>query len=173
MRAAGRSMPTLSKIALYWADNAEPFPNLAGHALGWGEPFCFRCGWLAPIPDVAPPANDPWKYGKGWLERAHLADHALGGPDVVANIVPMCHVCHQSMPLGFTTTQSAVDWVNAWDPGGRNIFWQRATDAQWGGEKYRPIPGVKAVISFRLAVDERLREALAERDGHFNQFAAA
>ena len=46
-------MPTLNKIAEWWADqDTDPTYGDRLSVIGLGEPFCFRCGWLAPVDDT-------------------------------------------------------------------------------------------------------------------------
>lgn len=165
----GRNMPSLPKIIDYWAADrhSDAFPNLAARAIGWGEPFCFRCGWLSPIPEDVlsePPAKpvDPWKYANGWLQRAHLAERFEGGADRVDNLVPMCSLCHRQMPEQFKEREPAIAWINAWDPDSRNPFWQLATDFAFGGERYRAFPGTGNFLNLRLRADDYHRRALVK-----------
>lgn len=108
------SMPSVARIATYWmaaTETASVLPNLKAHLIGWGEPFCFACGWLAPIPD----GDDAWAHPHigGWLERAHLVDHWLGGEASPANIVPLCHFCHFDMTDAYEWREDALAWVSA------------------------------------------------------------
>lgn len=95
-------MPSMRKIAEYWwtGDRAERAFGDKFHAcyIGWGEPFCFACGWLAPVDDTQEPEKS-WSDAAGWLERAHLVAHAQGGSDEAFNLVPLCHGCHRDMDL--------------------------------------------------------------------------
>jgi hypothetical protein len=102
---------SLDAVHDYWRaadETAVVFPELKSHWIGWGEPFCFGCGWLAPVKDGpnawAKPATN------GWLERAHLVDHFLGGSGRPENLVPLCHLCHDAMPMQ-ETRESALKWV--------------------------------------------------------------
>lgn len=104
-------MPRLAEIALAWAEKPnliDLMPELRAHAIGWGEPFCFRCGWLAPVVKEAGdyPTDWPapraitatWNSASGWLERAHLQDHQHGGGNEPLDLVPMCPLCHEAQP---------------------------------------------------------------------------
>lgn len=117
-------MPKLSAIANYWGGlpvlvQLDVFPEMRARWIGWGEPFCFRCGWLAPVPDAAAvPFRDPrtaiakaWDRASGWLERAHLQDHALGGSADASNLVPLCPLCHEDQPMCKTRAE-AIAFVN-------------------------------------------------------------
>lgn len=166
---AARNMPSLPKIVDYWSteQHSDVFPNLAARALGWGEPFCFRCGWLSPLPakaingTEAKPTN-PWKYARGWLQRAHLAEKFTGGPDTVDNLVPMCSLCHRQMPEAIASREVAIAWINSWASASRNILWQGATDALWGGEKFEAFPGTGNFLLLRMQIDEYERDARAQ-----------
>lgn len=164
--ATARRMPRMTAIAAYWYEHAtEVFPDVKGTAVGWGEPFCFRCGWLAPIPTNDPPVAKNahtfhmWNRIGGWLERAHLHDRAAGGSDTPDNIVPLCHPCHYAMPQFTDSRDEAIAWVMPAPAKACDRLWQFATDAQWGGEKYTPYPGWPTVHGFRLHLDEFVRDA--------------
>lgn len=110
-----RRMPSLLKIAGYWMSADEThrlLPQLKSHWIGWGEPFCFACGWLAPTPDGV----DAWAEVRlsGWMDRAHLVDHAYGGSTHPSNLVPLCLLCHDSMTAtgGFIDRAQALAWLN-------------------------------------------------------------
>jgi len=118
---------TLSVIAEHWWNRPES--DIYRHSrfadIGMGEPFCFRCGWLAPVDDTAPKGS-PWKVwnrARGYLDRAHLADYAAlrdrdrlddDGP---ANLVPLCQWCHRRMPE-HDHRDDAVAWILAGRPCG-------------------------------------------------------
>lgn len=171
-RATGRNMPSLAKIADYWAADGRAvatFPDVRRFALGLGEPFCFRCGWFAPIPDMFSEryaTADPWTYASGWLERAHLAERFSGGSDTVDNLIPLCNICHRQMPELIADRADAIEWVNEWDPDSRNPFWQIATDSLWAGDNYRPFPGSGSLLVLRLRVDDYHRRALIDAKQH-------
>jgi hypothetical protein len=112
-------MPSLARIAGYWSDLdvtdlAAAFPYLDALAIGWDEPFCFRCGWLAPVVPAASNAawGACWNAAAGWLERCHLYDHALGGSSDVANLIPMCPLCHREQPP-FDSPEMGIAFVNS------------------------------------------------------------
>ena len=127
--SADREMPTLSAIVTHWAadpDTIRTLPHLRAHWIGWGEPFCFRCGWLAPV--------DTWtdRRAGGWLERAHLQDHCLDGCDDPTNIVPLCIPCHDAMPQ-LLAREDALHWVSV--PHSEVVYpilWQTFTDSHAG-----------------------------------------
>lgn len=92
-RRPRESMPNLARITHAWEALGEErlresFPELRCFSIGWGEPFCFRCGWLAPTGEAADYPSDwpaartidaAWQASRGWLERCHLQDHCYGG----------------------------------------------------------------------------------------------
>lgn len=94
LRSARPAMPTMPHIVDAWIDLgpgiADIFPDLKALWSGWGEPFCFRCGWLAPV--------KAWGDTRGWLEKAHLHDHQHGGGNEPLNLVPLCPLCHERQP---------------------------------------------------------------------------
>lgn len=92
-----RATASLPHIADWWAEHAPlDLPELRSNWIGWGEPFCFACGWLAPVRD----GRNAWSTRKvaSWLDRAHLVDHCQGGGGQPDNLVPLCHLCHDEMP---------------------------------------------------------------------------
>lgn len=121
-----RTMPNLMKVRLHWSrlpqeEREAIFPNLYSHWIGWGEPFCFRCRWLAPCED-----DGNWLHARGWLERAHLQDRCVGGPNTPENLVPLCPLCHHDMPP-FDTREEAIKWINEGKK--RHWLWQMCTDS--------------------------------------------
>lgn len=112
-------MPNLGKMIDFWSDLPEAlevsFPSNRAFRIGWGEPFCFGCGYLADVPDYGTVRDvmfgeaeldddqkravllRTWNAAAGVLERAHLVDSALGGTNDPANLVPLCVVCHREM----------------------------------------------------------------------------
>lgn len=161
-----RNMPTLSRIADHWAvgGHADVFGNRVTFVFALSEPVCFRCGWLAPLPDMYATdfaAQDPWRYANGWLQRAHLAERSADGPDTVDNLVPMCSLCHRQMPEQLTR-DAAVAWINNWERDSRNPFWQAATDMAWSGDKYTAFPGTGNFLIYRLQIDDYYRRAQAQ-----------
>jgi hypothetical protein len=127
---------SLPEIAAYWASNPDVedlLPAIRAHWIGFGEPFCFACGWLAPVLDD----ENAWKRAAGWLERAHLVDHCFGGSGEPENLVPLCFFCHEAMrPYSFLDRIEALGWVTGHQT---NIpmfeYWQIFTDemARVGG----------------------------------------
>jgi hypothetical protein len=136
--AARGPMPSLAAIETHWEhlDRDELkaiFPEHRAPGIGWGEPFCFRCGWLAPVADypvverrlkhagklkglderaVRNRVYDAtWNGASGWLQRAHLRDHYNGGTETPDNIVPMCLSCHDRMPT-CRTRDEGIAYVN-------------------------------------------------------------
>lgn len=119
------TMPQLSKIALAWRELGVEqlravFPDLKCFSIEWGEPFCFRCGWLTPTPEAADyPRHWPaertvkhaWNRASGWLERAHLHDHCYGGSEESLNLVPLCPLCHEGQPKS-RTREDGIAFVN-------------------------------------------------------------
>jgi hypothetical protein len=145
-------MPSLAAIEKHWEclDRDELkaiFPDHGVFGIGWGEPFCFRCGWLAPVADY--PAVErrlkragklkgldecavrnrvydaTWNGAGGWLQRAHLRDHCHGGAETPDNIVPMCLSCHDHMP-DCRTRDEGLAYVN--EDALVSIFLQMLTD---------------------------------------------
>lgn len=118
-------MPSLAEISWAWEWLGPDvirsvFPNLRCFDIGWGEPFCFRCGWLAPTPeaadyeglDTAAAINKAWNAASGWLERAHLQDHERGGDEDAWNLVPLCVLCHEEQPI-CETRDEGITFVNS------------------------------------------------------------
>jgi hypothetical protein len=117
--------PTVGQVAAYWREHEDELPWLLSHAIGWGEPFCFACEWLAPVPDYPAVAEehpnwDPdhverktWDQAKSaGLEVAHLVDYTVRESNAIHNLVPLCSLCNRKyMPRGFKTRSSALDWV--------------------------------------------------------------
>jgi hypothetical protein len=147
------SMPKMSRIACAWEElGAEQlralFPGLSCFGIGWGEPFCFRCGWLPPTPDAAAAdlahlkyerrVDRAWDLASGWLERAHLQDHCHGGPEEPLNLVPLCPLCHERQPAS-RTREAGIAFVNegADVPPQMAAFVQVCTDA-WFRKRLRP-----------------------------------
>lgn len=111
---------SLANIAAHWhSRKASPiYQHTDFDLIGAGEPFCFRCGWLAPVNDTPLKANPwaVWNRASGYLERAHLADYAALrdtgrlAEDSIDNLVPLCRWCHRAMPE-HDTREQAVAWV--------------------------------------------------------------
>lgn len=126
-----RSMPLIDKIVQYWREE-EDTSWLASSYIGWGEAFCFGCGWLPPVPD----GSRSWASASSWLERAHLQDHVIAGDDSPANLVMLCHLCHDLMPC-FDDRDEALAWVQALPE--KDQMWQLFTDlvVETDPERYR------------------------------------
>lgn len=154
-----RRRTQIGPIIDYWREAArEVFPNIRAHWTGWGEPFCFRCGWLAPLPDAR--VLNRWDFVGGWLELAHLHDFSGGGPTEPANIVPLCELCHHAMPEYPDGPEKAIAWVAAGQPISCSKWWQDATDLRWGGDSFWvPYPGWTALYRYYHAVNEAFTAA--------------
>ena len=166
------SMPALSRVAVYWARSDEMdelFPEAKVRLIGWGEPCCFRCGWLAPTKEAAEyPSNWKdervfrltWDGAKGWLERAHLQDHEYGGEEVPENLVPLCVLCHEQQPCCRTRAQG-VEFVNS-EPDFQKIVWlaQIFTDEHFRGQRN---PGRSKALRSMLRAHSVVGQALARR----------
>lgn len=125
-----RASNTLPQVVAYWREHWEDvFPDLTAALYSWNEPFCFRCGWLAPVR----PSRGAWSRIGGWLERAHLQDFSGGGADEPSNIVPLCMLCHRGMPEFPDSRDAAVAWVKAQGHRCRHRGWQLFTNAVWTG----------------------------------------
>lgn len=122
-----RNPPSVDRIIERWRECAWELPELKAHWIGWGEPFCFACGWLPPIADGR---RTSWQYAARWLDRAHLHDHCFGGTDEPANLVMLCHLCHDAMP-SFVDRVPALAWVTNVRPA--EMWWQFYTDANLRG----------------------------------------
>ena len=129
-------MPSLASISGAWealehAGLRRIFPELRCFEIGWGEPFCFRCGWLAPSKEAADypgfwPASRvldaAWQGSSGWLERCHLQDHCYGGTTNALNLVPLCVLCHEEQPpcreqgkgIAFVNSASPREGIAPW-----------------------------------------------------------
>jgi hypothetical protein len=131
-RRSSLQWPTL---VAYWQENwKKDFPDLLVSRYGWGEPLCFRCGWLAPVDDEV----DSWRRVAGWLEKAHLHDFSSGGPDNPSNIVPLCSLCHYDMPDFPDSRDEAVAWVAEQGHDCCPQDWQQFTDRAWMGRPTLP-----------------------------------
>lgn len=139
-----RNTPSIDKIIEHWrahvhatgaldpsgmpyeCDEGRPIgelPRLKAYWIGWGEPFCFGCGWLAPV--------DTWNRASKWLDRAHLQDFCVAGDDSLENLVMLCHLCHNAMPE-FDDRASALQWVASREQ--KEFTWQLWTDARFLGK---------------------------------------
>lgn len=147
MSSQPRRMPTMQAIADYWAANEPDW--LKSRWVGWGEPFCFACGWMPPIPDGQ---SNSWRLATPWLDRAHLHDRANGGPDDASNIVPLCHLCHDAMPEMMLSTADGLQWVR--DRPTREPMFQWWTDHKLTGR--RPTRST-TMLRARMRYLERMR----------------
>jgi hypothetical protein len=149
-----RRMASMDRVVAYWQEAApERLPGLRSELSGWGEPFCFRCGWLAPLRDPYV-GTDDWRVVGGWLERAHLMDHAAGGSGEPDNLVPLCYLCHRQMPE-HDDADSALGWVAAGEP--CCMFWQVFTDHTFGSENYTEHrPDARWLVAKRLELSEKV-----------------
>lgn len=125
-----RQMPTLLAIVEWWTEQRPDTLQLRSAHVGYGEPFCFRCGWLVPYGDDLPEHPSRafvWKRAMRWLDRAHLIDHCNDGLDDVQNLAALCALCHAEMPSFSPGQESeAVAWVRE---GRRRVGqWQLVTD---------------------------------------------
>ncbi len=132
-----RGMPTLYGIVQYWRGRyGEVFPNLQASYVGWGEPFCFRCGWLAPVDDT-----QTTLAAFGTPPEAGLTAHTcrtwpsvVNGPE---NLVPLCRQCHDIMDPCESRAE-AIAYVN--DGILADSWWQIHTDAVFGSEANLGVP---------------------------------
>lgn len=109
-----RRMPPLQQIAAF---HGLPDP-----------PSCVRCGY-------APPGPQTWReFGpSSWdLQRAHIIDRCYAGLDNVANLLPLCPLCHRSQP---DFKPADIDVALRWFHGGpneeRDALLAAALDARW------------------------------------------
>lgn len=124
-----RAEPPLGDVANYWRSTPEAvevIPGLTPTDKRWNRPFCFACGWHPPVK----PGRAAWMVPvtSGWLDRAHLLDHAFGGSSAPCNLVPLCLLCHDVMPQQ-PSREAAMKWVrdrdcDLPDP----VAWQAFTD---------------------------------------------
>lgn len=168
-------MPTLAAISRTWEalgndELRRIFPNLRVFEIGWGEPCCFRCGWLAPTPEAADYRDkDPakaidraWNAASGWLERAHLHDHANGGNEEAFNLVPLCPLCHERQPLCHSR-EDGIRYVNTAPRGIPVAYVQMVTDGlrQGDGRNLRS-PGKGRALRILLRAQAAAAAALLE-----------
>ncbi|WP_327038508.1 HNH endonuclease [Micromonospora maris] len=161
-----RGMPTLYGIVQYWRVGYEKvFPNLKASYIGWGEPFCFRCGWLAPVDDTQATLAAVWNSAQGWLDRAHLQDLALGGSNQPENLVPLCRQCHDIMDPCETRVE-AIAYINDGIP--VDSWWQMHTDTIFGSETnhYSPTHKTKLMRDLYVRWVENNRVIEAARRGN-------
>lgn len=118
-RLGREGMPGIPEIAAHWQQQDPLW--LVSAVIGWGEPFCFGCGWLPPV--------TVWGSAGSFLDRAHLQDHCVAGDVSAGNLVMLCHLCHEAMPE-FTERAAALEWVQRVPR--RSDAWQMYTDALAG-----------------------------------------
>lgn len=116
-----RTFVHISDVIEFWRHQDVDW--LRASRLGWGEPFCFACGWLPRVIDGKPGS---WEMAGKWLDKAHLQDHVVSGDDSARNLVMMCHLCHSIMPE-FDDRDLALAWVR--DRPRAPSLWQAFTDA--------------------------------------------
>lgn len=149
--------PALRAIVKYWRSFSPDemsgiFPKLQAFRTDWGEPFCFKCGWLTPSPDGD---ETSWQMASGWLERAHLADWSISHANYVSDLVPLCVLCHRTMP-SFSKREPAISWVA--DRVDQPKGWQQLTDFTFGlSDDYREVRK-QAIEHLKDEFDARLRE---------------
>jgi hypothetical protein len=104
-RRPRRSVPTLWKLAEYWATRDVFEVHSA-------DPHCFACQRSFDY-DEAVSHRAKWNALNRYLERAHLFDRWRGGLDGPQNVVPLCRVCHRLMPEFFHEGDhvEAILWV--------------------------------------------------------------
>jgi hypothetical protein len=141
-------MPSLATITRAWEALGEgrlreTFPHLACFSIGWGEPFCFRCGWLAPTKEAADCRQDwpashaidsAWQGAGGWLERCHLQDHSCGGSAGSLNLVPLCVLCHEEQPP-CETRAAGIAFVNSTSPRSGIAPWMQMITDELGRDQ--------------------------------------
>ncbi|MDN3352293.1 hypothetical protein [Actinomadura sp. DC4] len=117
--------PSAARIARWWYENCrddDGAPGFLFGEIGTDEPFCFRCGWLAPVADGR--GWRGWNNAGGWLERAHLIDwralRDIGEVEAAnepGNYVLLCERCHRHMPsFDVGEWADALGWVEEGDP---------------------------------------------------------
>jgi hypothetical protein len=85
-------------IVAWWRDHyPEAWPDHP-QQYDWNELLCWAC------------ERQHGDLSANTLERSHLMDHALGGPDEPSNLVLLCHKCNRFMP-SFGDRLAALDWV--------------------------------------------------------------
>lgn len=132
MTTRPRQMPTITEIVAHWRrrleSNPNDWPEHRSWWIGFGEPFCFRCGWLAPVIDGRATS---WNEARHWLDRAHIIDRCDGGLDAAQNVVPLCQLCHDDMP-GFVAgqEQAATAWLRHPPERPHADLWQMWTTAR-------------------------------------------
>jgi hypothetical protein len=178
-----RSMPSLAVITRAWeglgADELRQiFPDLRCFGIGWGEPFCFRCGWLSPTKEAADYPRDwdagrtidaAWLAARGWLERCHLHDHSFGGGEDSLNLVPMCVLCHEEQPI-CRSRQAGITFVNSKSPREGLVPWLQMVTDEIGRDRERPGRDralrkmLRAQAILAVAQHQAIKEMTAELD---------
>jgi hypothetical protein len=121
-----RRMPSLWTIAQYWEKCGTFDVQIV-------RPICFACTGHAPHEEDLTPGYR-WNGAGAYLDRAHLVDRFLGGLDGPQNLVPLCKVCHDLMPM-FRIGADAIEWVLSGGPYGDPKF--QAAQAELGAEGMR------------------------------------
>lgn len=152
MSRTRRCHVSMLDVVEHWRDHLDEFTDHRLAVYGFGEPMCFGCYWLAPVSDTGG-SRKSWPRATSWLDRAHLVDHARGGPDEPANIVALCHLCHDVMP-SFGDRGAALTWVDQRPDG--EPTWQWWTDARFMGRG--GLASRASVYRARAAYLEKVRE---------------
>jgi hypothetical protein len=158
-----RRTPKIGVVVRHWREHAPAtFPDIKAAYIGWGEPFCFRCGWLAPRPEILSQVTVDalWATAHGWLQLAHLHDHAAGGGEHPGNLVPLCELCHRAMPEFPAGTDRAIEWIRVGQPSSCTQWWQIASDARWGDDRFIAYPGWQVMYAFRVRAEETFNKYL-------------
>lgn len=159
-----RRMATLDQIVEFWSNTGL---IEQGNFIGWGEPFCFACEWLAPSPH--PYEYTPWGLS-GWLVRGHLQDHCQGGEGTVDNLVPLCWLCNDAMPP-FDDLFSAFDWVQKFrGTVPLKMYWQIYTDCNFSGENFLKISTASMGLKVMKRVRLRFLEGQAQLEHKYVDF---
>jgi hypothetical protein len=84
----------------HWRELDAPW--LKSYYIGFGEPFCFACGWLAPVQDGTPGS---------W-------DLAVGGHFLIPTVLvegdaamPLCALCRNEPRPEFASVKEGHQWV--------------------------------------------------------------
>jgi hypothetical protein len=133
-------MPTLYAIPAYRRGQVDAFPEYRAHSIVLGEPFCAACGWLAPASNGDPYSAQDWRSAGRFIQRAHLED-CDGTDNSVQNLVPLCLLCHEQMPMfDRGEREAALAWVRSKPD--RHWGYQMLTDAQdWSSIRHGSIRG--------------------------------
>ena len=116
-RVFNRRHPSAWAIAEYWlSDTDTPFCTPGDFYVCHDfyriqMPHCFRCDIWRSFEDGLSD-SEKWNQSGRWLQKAHLVDRALGGPDTPDNMVMLCPECHSVMPsFDYGEKQAAIEWV--------------------------------------------------------------